>query len=199
MSRHLAAAAAFALLVLLSGCTMGGVPQKCSGLPQDRLASCIYIQAVLDQDPFYCYRLDSIDDRKVCIRDSSDSLAKKRLEAMTDAEREGALRGIKPAPEAAPPYQPAEPEQPTTEVGAIVVPPTEPQEVSVQELDAELYSTAVQANDVQLCEQIYDPEVLKSCISQVARQKKNLSICETLSTQDYIEICRMYSQGEIKQ
>lgn len=197
MVRQLAAASAVALLFFLSGCTMGGIPQQCSGVPQDSLASCIYIQSVLDQNSFYCYSIGSIENRKACIRDSSDPLAKKRLEAMSEAERQGALEGKKP-PEEPQPTQP-QPEPQPQEVNVTIIPPTEPGEVSVAELDQELYGAAVQANDLQLCEQIYDPEVLKSCISQVARQKKDILGCDTLSQEEYRLICRMYSQGEIKQ
>jgi hypothetical protein len=182
------------LAMLLTGCVQGGLPSTCSNVTPDRLANCVYIWAVTEQNAFDCYSISDLGQRKMCISDASNPAIKKKLGGMAQSERDSIFVS-KPFPSAPSTsiMQPL-PSNATEDTGAVL----DGNETIVENatsLDQRVYEQAVQANDVQLCEQIADYSVLRSCISQIARQKKIPAICDTLSDKDNIELCRMYSQG----
>ena len=183
------------LSLFISGCVQG-MPSQCASLPSDTYAGCVYRVAVLSQDPFKCYSIKETDLRKTCIKDSSDSAKKKKLESLRQEEQEAMVYGEK--------KQAVQlPSAPTPPVG---VSPSQPEPIQPQqpaapstnatELDMQIYATAVGANDILFCEQISEGTIMQSCISQVARQQKNISMCDTLTLKDNIDLCKLYSQGE---
>ena len=181
------------LAMLLTGCVQGGLPSTCSNVAEDRLANCVYLQAVSDQNPFDCYSMGNIAQRKMCISDASNQEMKKKVDGMGQAERD-LIFVTAPAPAPAVPVGQPFPSNATNGtdgngVGNGTV------DGNATSTDQVVFEQAVQANDVQLCERIADYSVMRSCISQIARQKKIPAICDTLSNQDNIELCRMYSQG----
>ena len=184
-----------ALGFLFFGCVQGSLPSQCLGMSGERLTNCVYVRAVIGQNPFNCYSIDRIDVRKTCISDASNTAMKKKIEGMAQSERDSLyMSTTAEALPAAPTGQPAAPS------GAGQALPGEiPADTGASNetpsLDQQVYSHAVDANNVQLCEQIGDYSTMRSCISQVARQMKVMAICDTLSTQDNIDLCRMYSQG----
>jgi hypothetical protein len=195
MSR-LALFASFAALALfLSGCVQGGIPQSCSGVAEDRLSNCIYVRAVLEQNAYHCYGLSRTDARKECINDASNPAMKKKLEGMSEAER-AALTGLPPAqplPSGAAPSAPQNQPAAPTEPQSPAIPGTSSSNLT---LDQQVYASAIESNDVQLCEAIIDEGLAKSCISKVSRQRKDISSCDTLSNPEYSKLCRLYSMGD---
>jgi hypothetical protein len=173
------------------------VPRECLGVADAKLAGCIYVRAVLDQNPFTCYSIWGIDQRKACISDASSPAMKKKVAGMPQAERD-AIFSPKAQNDLAIPRTPQE-QEPLNGTAAGQggqSPNATGEENATRSADEQAYVDAVAANDVQLCERIADPTTLQSCISEVARQKKDLGICETLVEQANREICRMYAQGD---
>lgn len=195
MRQLLALPLAVALLILLSGCTQS-VPSQCANLPSDSYAGCVYRNAVIAQNPFDCYSIKDMAQRKTCIKDASDSAMKKKLESMAQPEQEAQLYGQKPAATQLPATPAPSVNNPTTPNPTTPGPAPATPTANATDLDMQIYTTAVQANDIQFCEQISDTTILQSCISQVARQQKNITMCDSLSTKDRIDLCKLYSMGE---
>jgi len=148
------------------------------------------------QDPYYCYSIPSafVEERKICIKDSSDSNAKKILERMSLGEREKLLTqndSQLQAPELpfVPPTLPsnASNASPTIEI---------PIEANVSFTDNSTYTEAVQKGEINQCEEIVDKTVHDSCIAQIATKTRNVDICNLLSLQADRELCRMYAQAQ---
>ena len=188
------AALVLALSFLFFGCVQGSLPQQCSGMSGDRLANCVYVRAVIDQNPFNCYSIEKLDIRKTCISDASSTAMKKKLVSMAQNERDMLLIGPNSSET---PVVPAgqQPATATNETSSTTMQPGATTGANHSSLDQQVFLQAVDANRIELCEQIGDYETMRSCISQVARQTKVLSVCDSLSTADNIELCRMYTQG----
>ena len=148
---------------------------------------------MLEQNPFFCYGISDMNVRKTCIGDASNPAMKKKLTGMSQEERD-LLLSNNTLPIPAPIIPPAQ---------AVTGPPaaspsgnaTGNAQNSSFSAEQIIYNTAVESNEVTLCEQISDTDLLKSCIAQVAKQHKSPSDCDLLSTYPDIELCRMYSQG----
>jgi hypothetical protein len=194
MGRILAAAAFAALAFMLVGCIQIGSQKACEGYSGNQLSSCIYSQAVLDQNGFECYSLLNMTQRKMCIKDASDSSMKPKFQSMSENERLSIFsdESAKPAPSV------PEIEQTDTDNETTVVINTGDNE-DINEslyLYSDQYNAAVKSNNLQACEEIPNANVSKSCISQVARQTKNVTACGTLNSSALAQICRSYSATE---
>jgi hypothetical protein len=184
---------AFSLaLALLFGCTQVSVPQACNGVPQEKLSSCIYVNAVLEQNSYACYSIPLGDNRVKCLKDASDSAMKKRLEGMSAQERENVL-----SPKPSPPPAIAQPEAPP------VIAPVQPLEnqtnltllPGVSDSDRLSFLQAVETSDMAPCTIITDPSIRASCITQVALKVKNPQVCMILTQKPDFDLCNMYAKG----
>ena len=172
-------------LVFLSGCTQQPVSSSnCDQVSQDKLANCVYVGAVLDQNPYNCYKIPSEQAavRKACLSDASDYAMKKTLERMLPSDRD-MLFGNKPAP---PPAQPQ------------YVPPSvlpiSPNVSNISPSENETYTLAIQTKQIQLCLTL-SGSLHTSCISHIATSTKNISSCNELIVQSDIDLCNAYAQG----
>jgi hypothetical protein len=185
---------AFSLaLALLFGCTQVSVPQACSGVPQEKLESCIYVNAVLEQNSYTCYSITPGSNRVKCLKDASDSAMKKRLDGMSPLERENALSPKAAVPVEIPDVPPAQPP---------VIVPSPPQgnatniTVSgISEEDRLSFLQAVETSDMAPCVSIVDSSTRASCITQVALKVKNPQICLILIQKPDLDLCNLYAQG----
>ncbi|MCX6770142.1 MAG: hypothetical protein NT051_05730, partial [Candidatus Micrarchaeota archaeon] len=138
------------LLLLLSGCVQGDTPKACSGVAQEKLANCVYVQSVLEQNPFFCYGISNIGVRKTCIGDSSNPAMKKKLTGMSQEERDLLLSNKTlpiPAP-VIPQHQPAATPVATSPSGGTTG-GAQNYNASAEQI---IYNTAVESNEVTLCE-----------------------------------------------
>jgi len=181
----------FALALLLFGCTQQGIPASCANSTLDRLPNCVYVAAVMEQNPYDCYSLQNMSQREKCLRDASDSAMKKLLEQMTPDDRAKVFAAISGASGAYIPLpSPPANGQQNNPSPIISNPPA-----NVSDADAQAYAQAVSANDMAPCATIGDPSTRSSCIAQVAIQVKNPAMCSQFTGQSDIDLCNMYSQG----
>ena len=181
------------LMLLLLGCTQGGIPAACANSSLDKLANCIYTASVLEQNPYSCYSLKESLQREKCLRDASDSAAKKLLEQMTPAERAKVFEAISGAVNAsglsipiAPPS--SSPENPNS--SAASNPPG-----GVSEADSQAYAVAVESSDMAPCATISDASTRASCITQVAIRVKNPAMCSQFTQKTDLDLCNFYAKG----
>ncbi len=183
-ARRLASAFAFALLcALLFGCVQSSLPQACAGAAPDKMGYCIYVQATLEQNPFYCYSLQDTAARSNCIRSATDDVARKQLE---NSIRQG---------------QPASTQQ---NVSVPVAPPVVPQpaanascdSLSGADRDKCMLGESVHYADLLGCVKISDQAIRIACVSQVAQGTRDLSSCVNLENSTLRDICRTYAKGE---
>ena len=194
MGRFTLLSVSLALLLLLFGCTQGGIPTACANSSVDKLANCVYVSAVIDQNPYNCYTLQNISQREKCLRDASDSAMKKLLEQMTPAEREKVFAAISGVADASGvnilPISPVnEPTLPNA-TPEIINPQT-----GISEADTQAYEQAVAANDLAPCTKINDASTRASCITQVALRVKNPAMCRQFTQKTDIDLCNMYAKG----
>ncbi len=186
--KYLIAAFAILLLVFSYGCTQGSVPSHCKSLPEDRLANCIYNQAVMDQNPFYCYSIANIEQRSICIGDASSPTAKATLEKAASKQR-NAIFMEEEEPQALPTPAPSTSPEPEPQQGSCAA-------KSGEEKDRCFKSQAVQESDLKVCEQITDSTTRESCISEIAIKTKDLDSCKELSDGDDQNLCNLYVKGD---
>lgn len=191
MKHFLSALALCLALILLSGCTQqSSALSACSGAAPGHLVNCIYVNAVYEQNPYYCYDIpaDKAEARLACLTDASDYAMKRILERMLPAERDALFV------DAAVAGQPV-PTQPSaalngTAAGGI------PVETPAQNLsENETYTGAIAGLDILRCEGIDDSSLRNSCISQIATKTKNMSVCASLSEAADQDLCYAYAQG----
>jgi len=184
-----------ALALLLFGCTQAGVPPACANSTVDKLPNCVYVAAVLEQNPYDCYSLQNMSQREKCLRDASDSAVQKLLAQMTPEERAKAFAAISGAADASginipipspPSNAPANPNTGST----ITNPPA-----GAPDADSQSYEQAISTNDMAPCTEISSASMRSSCITQVALQVKNPAICAQLTAQSDSDLCKMYAQG----
>ncbi|VVC01178.1 Uncharacterised protein [uncultured archaeon] len=192
MKRSFIILASFLALLLAFGCAQQPVSSTaCSGVVQDRLVNCIYVNAVSEQNPYYCYEISSAmaDARKTCLADASDYAKKKALERMTPAERDMLLvpNATSPAPSAA--------VQAPTETPAAAVEEQPGAAITANMTDNETYTAAVAGLSIKSCEPITDTTLHNSCISQIAQKTKNIASCATLALVADQDLCNAYAQG----
>ncbi|MFA5930116.1 MAG: hypothetical protein WC861_04500 [Candidatus Micrarchaeia archaeon] len=184
-----------ALLLVLFGCAGGGIPSACANSSTEMLPNCVYVNAVLGQNPFDCYSLQNISQRERCLRDASDSAVKKLLQQMTPAERAKVFAAVSGVADAsgtvAPPIPPAGgPASPDGASPEIINPPS-----GVSEADSQAYAQAVAASDMAPCATISDASTRASCITEVALRVKNPSVCAQFTQQADIDLCNLYAKA----
>lgn len=181
---RLALAAAFAFsLTLLFGCVQTSIPKSCVGVVPAQAAQCVYAQAVLEQNPFYCYTINDAALRSDCMRHATDPVEKKRLE---NSQRQGITQPPAPVPAPVveqPPPLPAEPATPCdAQNGA--------------KRDECFKNAAVWAGDLLACLKIESASMRRTCVSQVALMTKDVDSCVNLADKALRDVCRTYAKGE---
>lgn len=168
---------------LFFGCVQSSAPSSCSGVASEKLAECVHVQAVLEQNPFYCYSIEDKALRASCMRAATDPIAKKQLE---NAQRQTVPRqdSAQPAQTAAPAQQQ---EQPA---------PTPCNGMAGAQLDECIRANSVKEGNLLGCEAISDSAARKACLSQIAFSKKDVEICNSLAAGEDQDICRLYAKGE---
>jgi hypothetical protein len=194
MRQFTAPTLSLALALLLLGCTQASLPAGCANASPGSLSNCIYVAAVLGQNPYDCYSLQDGAQREKCLRDASDSAARKLLEQMTPSERArifaAAASGSDASGISAPLPQAAAEPAPPAPPQAVINPPSR---VSTE--DSQAYSQAIATNGMAACATITDVSTRASCITQVALQVKNPSVCSPLSQKADIDLCNLYAKG----
>lgn len=168
--------------ILFSGCVQSSAPQACAGFAPEQLAACTYEQAVLEQNPFYCYSISDITARKECMRAASDPIVKKQLE---NSKRRG---------------------EPTrqnvtvvVEKPPTVVPPAEPlscEAMNGTKKDECLRARAMNESDLFGCVKITSQSIRMACVSQVAQSTRDVELCVNLGDKELRDLCRLYAKGE---
>jgi len=180
-------------LALLFGCTQGSIPSACANAAPEKLANCIYVNSVLDQNPYTCYPLSDATQKEKCLRDSSDSSVQKLVSGMSPSERDqffaivtGAISTALPGEEPSGATQ--QPQPPSS--GAVTIPSG-----AASEADAQSYAQAVQANDMSPCVSISDASMRASCITQVALKVKKPEVCSSLTVKADLDLCNLYAKA----
>lgn len=189
----IALAAIFA--VFLSGCAQSGSQVGCGQVPPAKLANCIYVQAVMAQDPFQCYSLPDKNQRAACIKDASDPLAKTALQRENPSQRDSIFMDNRTAPAkgngtiAAPAAPPAPPARaPAGTLGQCNL-------LSSPGKGNCLRALAVENRDIAICGGIGEETVRQNCIAQIAKMVKDPSICARLGRQSDLDLCNLYSKA----
>jgi len=180
-------------LVLLSGCAQRTIPNACQSTPQEKLANCVYVNAVLEQNPYYCYSLTNMEQRRTCLHDAAEPAMKTALERASPPERETIF------------YAPPSDEQPYY-VAPVSQSPQQPEKTAVVPAQCDSYSgtakddclfaAAIAQLDMPACSAISDSALRKSCISDVARKTKDIASCDTLASPDDANLCKLYARGD---
>lgn len=178
--------------LLLYGCAQRTIPSACQGVAQERLANCVYVNSVLEQNPYYCYSLQDLVQRKTCMHDATEPSMKKALERASAEERDSIFGPAKPVVQS-PPVNATPPQEPEQ----LPVQPAGPCDVKVgKDKDSCIKASAVAALDISACTGVFDPSVHQSCISDIARKTKNISSCALLLTTDDVNLCKLYARGD---
>jgi len=184
-------------LSLMHGCAGGQMPPACAEKSGASLANCVYVNAVLGQNPFFCYSIQDVGMRTTCLKDATDSAMKKRLENLKPSARDAIFmpESEPTQPGNLPAGKPGTGGAASGGTGA-TAPGGGGSQAEEQSIDQSIYNAAVEANDLQLCLQIATDKTLKSCVSQIARKTKNPELCKTLKDNDLLELCNLYSLGD---
>ncbi|MEM4348574.1 MAG: hypothetical protein QXN37_03325 [Candidatus Anstonellaceae archaeon] len=156
------------LLVLLYGCITSPVPNNCQGLPQEKFANCIYIEAVSDQNPNLCYHIADLGQRKICLQDAIEPSAKAALSKALPSEKEAIF-----VPQAKDQTQQSgslREEQPQ-----LSKQPCE-DKVGIQK-DECINELAIAQSNMKKCKEIEEWSIRQICISNIAKKTRNLSLC----------------------
>lgn len=174
---------AFALLgIIFAGCVQTSAPQACAGFEQDKMADCIYEQAVLAQNPFYCYSIADIPARQTCMRSASDPIVKKQLE---NSKR----RGVQVTQQGASVVVPQQPQQPEPVVSSC-------DSMNGTKKDECIRAQSVKDADLLGCIKISDQAIRMACVSQVAQSTRDVDSCVNLIDKELRDLCRLYAKGE---
>lgn len=190
MKKAIAALAAL-FLVFLSGCAQTGA-QDCSGVQPAKFANCIYVKAVMAQDPFGCYSLPDLNQRAQCIKDATNPEARSSLARALPEQRDSifAVNAAAPAKEnKTEPLPAAPPASPT------LTPLEECNSLPSPDKDNCLRALAVGNKDIATCAGIGDETVRQNCITQIAKMVKDPAVCAPLEKQADIDLCNLYSKA----
>jgi len=184
--RHILAAAIIALAsLLLFGCIGDSRPSACSNVAPSKLANCIYINAVSEQNPFYCYSISDSAQRATCLKDAADPSMKKALERSLPEQRES-IFNEQQEPEEAPPAPPSKPP----------AKPSVPCDyANLTQKDSCIKDMATNKSAISNCEQIQAQTIREHCISEIAQKTKSPSSCSALTVETNRNLCNLYSQG----
>ena len=176
---------ALALLgVLFAGCVQSSAPQACAGASQGTVAACTYEQAVLEQNPFYCYSLSDMAARQTCMRDATDPVVKKQLE---NSKSRGAQIAQQPATVVEAPAAPSTPPaQPNASCDAM----------NGTARDECIRAQSVADADLLGCVRISGQSAKMACVSQIAQSTRDLASCANLQDSALRDLCRTYAKGE---
>ena len=176
-------AAAFSFALLL-GCVQTSVPKSCAALASADAANCVYTQAVLEQNPFYCYSITDMALRSNCMRHATDPVEKKRLE---NSQRQGIAAQqppVAPAPAVEPP--PSIPAGPAAQCDG----------QNGTSRDECFKADAISSSDLLACLKVESASLKQSCVSQVALSTKDVESCVNLGDKALRDVCRTYAKGE---
>ena len=177
-------------LIFVSGCAQNTSPSACSGVQQEKFANCIYVNAVNDQNPFYCYSLANRDWRATCMRDAAEPASRAAMQRLSPAQRD-ALFG---APDAANPEEKTPPPAPKPEEKPPA--PTGCDAMTGTARDYCLRSSAFNNNTIGTCEAISDSAVRENCIALIAKKTRNITSCHTLADKKNFDLCNLYAKAE---
>jgi hypothetical protein len=188
--RFVAAALAMLALAFLSGCAQMAIPSACQSLPDAKMANCIYINSVAEQNPYYCYSLLNLSQRKTCLQDSTDTAMRDALQRAPQEQRDAIFTQL-------PPPQ----KQPAQKAPAVQQPPIPAQASGCNSTNSSqagscLRALALSQLNVTACDSISDSVQRNGCISGVARMAKNVSACASLNGTEEASICSYYAKGE---
>jgi hypothetical protein len=175
------AAAAFFIFALL-GCVQTSIPPSCKNVGEGKLQSCIYEQAVLEQNPFYCYSISDTSARAACLKAAVDPVEKKKLQLNKQESWQGQGTIIPQQKKEEKKSEPARPPEPCEGLSGI-------------DKDKCILGLAVEEKSLVECLKISDNSTKRSCISQVAYISKEPSLCENIPDKDLHDLCRAYSSG----
>jgi hypothetical protein len=168
--------------ILFAGCVQTSAPQACAGIEAGKAAACVYEQAVLEQNPFYCYSIADIQLRQACMRGASDPVVKKQLE---NSKRRGGQPSQQiPAGAAKPP--PSAPTQPAASCDAM----------NGTAKDECIRAQSMADADLLGCVGISDQSIRMACVSQVAQSTRDVEFCVNLQDKELRDLCRLYAKGE---
>ena len=189
--RSVEAALAILALVFLSGCAQTAIPSACQSVPAAKMANCVYINSVQEQNPYYCYSLLNLTERKTCLQDSTDTAMRDALQRAPQEQRDTIF-----VPQQAQP-------QPPVQNAPSVVPPSAPPVPSggcnfanSSQEDKCLRALALSQLNVAACDSIADSVQRSGCISDVARLAKNVAACASLNGTEEKSICSYYAKGD---
>ncbi len=181
------AAMSFFLLIVLFGCLQPSLPESCAGVAKSKLANCVYVGAVSEQNPFYCYSLSDIEQRKTCLQDAADPAMKKALQRALPSQRDAIFET---EDNELPPTPPNVQPKPVP-----MLPSGSCDSADASEKDSCLVSAAISQSDMSLCGMVFDLKARQMCISDLARKTKNISACDVLEDENDQLLCRGYAKG----
>ncbi|MCX8194582.1 MAG: hypothetical protein N3G22_00525 [Candidatus Micrarchaeota archaeon] len=180
--------------IFLSGCIQGEKPPQCASVPKEKFANCIYINAVMEQNPFYCYSLEDKEQKRVCIQDASDASKKAALERADQETRDSIFAPKKPQ---IIPVQNQTKNNTTDEIPQLPPLPQDPCEMAPASKKDECYwQVAMEDLNMPLCEKIKTGSFRENCIAYIALTTKNSALCQQLTNRSNIDLCRFFSSGQ---
>ena len=185
-------AAALALLALafLSGCAQLAIPSACQPVPAAKMANCIYVNSVAEQNPYYCYSLLNLTQRKTCLQDSTDTTMRDALQRASQEQRDAIF--------AQPP--PSQQQQPAPPAPAVQPPAMAPangcNSTNSSQANSCLRALAISQLNLSACDLVSDSVLRNSCISNIAIRVKNVTACAALNGTGETSLCSYYAKGE---
>lgn len=189
---------AFALPLLLVGCTQPAITERCSGFgnPADKEA-CTNRFAIWYQDPYSCYGITNASLRETCLEGSNNVETQRQL---IESQNIGVRNPVAPA---TPTPSPAGLGDQNVSVG---MPPsnlTGSADERVEKCrrtenlgaDECRRRVAIDNADMSLCGLIDAGDLRNVCIAHVSLGLKNPKACETLTRSEDVNLCKYYSSG----
>jgi len=182
----LAVALMFLTYFFLFGCAQVSFPEVCRAVSASKMANCIYVNAVLEQNPFYCYSIEDLNQRGICMKHATDPAMRKAVQNAQAqdldavfAEPKGELPPAPPAPANL----------------------TEPGNASCNSMigvakDNCFKTEAINSKSIVSCEKVADGSLRSACIAEVAKKTKDIESCKTLTDEESRSLCRLYAKGE---
>jgi len=179
---------ALALLAsfFLFGCAQASFPEVCRSVSASKMANCIYVNAVLEQNPFHCYSIEDLNQRGTCMKHATDPAMRK---AVQNAQAQD-LDAIFAEPKAEPAQAPA--------ASANITEPGNAPCTSMTGLakDNCFKTEAINSKSIVSCEKVADGSLRSACIAEVAKKTKDIESCKTLTDEESRSLCRLYAKGE---